>query len=89
MGTRVPYMMLKGTWFPVSRGGLVLILIIDRFEGEMAVIEYDGRTFSIPRNLLPAGAREGDVLGFSITIDKKATEERQGKIEELMKEIFD
>lgn len=65
------------------------MLIIDRFEGEMAVIEYDGGIFDIPRNLLPAEVKEGDVLEFSISIDKKATEERKKKIGELMSEVFE
>lgn len=65
------------------------MLIIDRFEGEMAVIEYDRGTFDIPRNLLPAEAKEGDVLELSISIDKKATEERKKKIGELLSEVFD
>lgn len=40
-----------------------LMWIIDRFEGDWAVIEPDGGvTFDIPRRLLPNGSREGDVL---------------------------
>lgn len=39
------------------------MLIIDRFEGDFAVVEYkEGRTFNLPRSLLPPGAKEGDVL---------------------------
>jgi|GEM_PF-3729383 len=38
-------------------------LIIDRLEENMAVIEYEtGKTFSVPRFLLPEEAQEGDVL---------------------------
>ncbi len=29
------------------------MLVIDRFEGDMAVIEYNGKTFDLPRSLLP------------------------------------
>ena len=36
---------------------------IDRFEGEWAVLEGEhARTFTVPREWLPSGAREGDVL---------------------------
>lgn len=66
-----------------------MCLYIDRFEGYVAVIEYDGGAFDKPRSLLPAEAREGDGLEFSISIDKKATEERRKEIGELMCEVFD
>ena len=36
---------------------------IDRFEGTQAVLEDDEeRTFAVPRERLPAGAKPGDVL---------------------------
>lgn len=37
--------------------------VVDRFEGEMAVmIADDRRTFDVPRRELPRGCREGTVL---------------------------
>lgn len=37
--------------------------IIDRFEGEYAVVEFEGRQMKdIPRRDLPAGLKEGDVI---------------------------
>jgi hypothetical protein len=40
-------------------------LVIDRFEGDLAVAEVEaGATFDLPRWLLPVGAREGDHLRF-------------------------
>ncbi|GAW94350.1 DUF3006 domain-containing protein [Calderihabitans maritimus] len=65
------------------------MLVIDRFEGDMAVIEYNGKTFDLPRSLLPEEAKEGDVLKISIEIDKEETEKRRKKIEKLMDELFD
>ncbi|MBO8129812.1 MAG: DUF3006 domain-containing protein [Peptococcaceae bacterium] len=53
---------------------------MDRFEGDMAVIEYNGKTFDLPRELLPVGAKGGDVVRFHIEIDRAATEERRKKI---------
>ena len=42
--------------------------IIDRHEGDLAVVEVDGREFvDLPRWLLPAGARADDVL--AVTVD--------------------
>ncbi len=44
------------------------MVIIDRFEGESAVLEFQGKIFSFPRALLPAIAREGDVLKISADV---------------------
>jgi hypothetical protein len=42
---------------------------IDRLEEGTASVEHDGdRVFHVPRALVPAGAREGDVLDVRITI---------------------
>ena len=42
---------------------------IDRLEERTASVEHDGeRVFHVPRALIPAGAREGDVLDVRITI---------------------
>ncbi|ABZ82854.1 conserved hypothetical protein [Heliomicrobium modesticaldum Ice1] len=40
-----------------------MALIIDRFEGQFAVVEVDGKgTIDIPRKELPVQTREGDVI---------------------------
>ena len=65
------------------------IFIIDRFEGDWAVIEFEGITFNLPRVLLPSTAKEGDVVKISLTVDNKATAERRKKIEKLMDELFE
>jgi DUF3006 family protein len=61
---------------------------IDRVESEWATLEDEnGRTFNIPRDWLPADAREGDVLNASgveaaganllrLTVDPEKREER-------------
>jgi hypothetical protein len=54
------------------------MLIIDRFEGDFAVVEYkEGRTFNLPRSLLPPGAKEGDILTLTMTIDNESAETRK------------
>jgi hypothetical protein len=66
--------------------------IIDRFEGEKpqwAVIEYNGEiTFNIPRNLLPTGAQEGDVIEFKLQINKAETNSRRDAAQELLRELL-
>ncbi|QSQ08161.1 hypothetical protein H0A61_00481 [Koleobacter methoxysyntrophicus] len=60
------------------------MFVIDRFESDMAVIEYNGRTFNLPKNLLPKEAKEGDVLKISIDVDREETEKCRGKIKNLI-----
>lgn len=62
------------------------MLILDRFEGKFAVIEYNNKTFNLPKETIPAQAQEGDVL--SIVIDQKATAERRKKIRDLAADLF-
>jgi hypothetical protein len=65
------------------------LLIIDRFEGDWAVLDHDGTTFNFPRDLLPDGAKEGDVLELGLQVNKDATLERRQHIRKLEDELFD
>jgi len=65
------------------------LLIIDRFEGDYAVIEYAGSTFNLPRVLLPQHAKEGDVLQGQLTVDDDTTAKRRERIQTLMNELFE
>lgn len=40
--------------------------VIDRVEGELAVLDIEGCTVDIPLALLPEGVREGQVLELTI-----------------------
>lgn len=66
--------------------------VIDRFEGDIAVVEFEDKTHEdIPKEKLPPGAREGDVLIIekdSIKLDKKETKRLRDEIESLMDELF-
>ena len=65
------------------------LCIIDRFEGEWAVVEFEGRkTFDFPRSLLPETAAEGDVLRFEMKVDREETEKRRREIDTLAKKLF-
>lgn len=66
--------------------------IIDRFEGDLAVIEFDHEMKDIPKSQLPKNATIGDVLLFQddkITIDKTATDKLAKEIEDLANELFE
>lgn len=64
------------------------LLIIDRFEGDWAVVEYEGKTFNLPRSLLPKEAREGSVIRIRIAVDEVATRERERIVSRLADELF-
>jgi hypothetical protein len=67
--------------------------VIDRFEGEMAVCEKNGRRMiSIPRSSLPPEAGEGDVIVIEsnsmIRIDRAATAIRRRAAEEKLRQTL-
>ncbi|MDH6371729.1 hypothetical protein M2444_003528 [Paenibacillus sp. PastF-3] len=66
--------------------------IIDRIEGEYAVIEFDGKTEDVLRSELPAEVKAGDTLVFGegkVIIDTEATASRKEEIDSLMDELFE
>lgn len=64
--------------------------IIDRFEGDRAVVETEDKgMFNLPRCLLPAGSKEGDVINILISVDKEATLKRSQKAKALLNNFFD
>lgn len=64
------------------------MLIVDRFEGEWAVLEFEGKCFNFPRKLLPKEAREGDVLTVALNVSPEETEQRKKRIRELETRLF-
>lgn len=61
-------------------------VIIDRFEGEYAVVEIDKDTFvNLPKVLVPS-AKEGDVV--KIIVDHDTTKKRKEHISDLMDNLF-
>ncbi|MEQ8237377.1 MAG: DUF3006 domain-containing protein [Syntrophomonadaceae bacterium] len=65
--------------------------IIDRFEGQYALVEIAGNIRSISRRRLPEEAREGDVIvlqGRKWKVDQEATQERQNYLAELAENLW-
>lgn len=60
--------------------------IVDRFEGEYAVIECDDITFNIPKKALAKNIKEGDCL--IVDIDKIKSEAQKEKAHTLMNKLF-
>lgn len=67
--------------------------IIDRFEGNIAVVEIDGGDMKdFPKSSLPKGAKVGDMLiidGDKITVSKEGTKQLKKEIDDLMDELFE
>lgn len=65
--------------------------IIDRIEGDFAVLEKEtGGTIDVPLSLIK-NAKEGDAVlfdGEKYTINEKETNERKKRIQEKMKMLF-
>lgn len=63
-------------------------IIIDRFEGNFAIVELDDkRIIDMPRELVPGEAKEGDVLEIEISQEK--TEELKEKIEKEVEGLWE
>lgn len=63
--------------------------IVDRFEGDYAVIEYNGKVLKLPRVFLPVEAHEGDVLDVIVMLDDDETSRMKSSIKELMDEVWE
>ena len=62
-------------------------IIIDRFEGEIAILELgNGEFVSVPSMILPTNASEGSVI--IITCDDNETEKRRLAAKKKMDSIF-
>ena len=61
-------------------------VIIDRFEGDYAVVEIDvGKFANMPKILIP-NAKEGDVV--EIIVNQEETQKRKEHIKDLMSNLF-
>lgn len=66
------------------------MIIIDRFEGDIAVLETDGGMINVDRRLIPADSAEGDVLRFengAYVCDINATETRRAAVREKFNKL--
>lgn len=60
-------------------------MIIDRFEGDFAVVETDIGMTNISRELLPENAKEGDVIGVTDGVYYIDEEETQSRRKSMLK----
>lgn len=67
------------------------MLIVDRFEGEFAVLEGEAGMLTVPRSSLPSEAREGDAVAAlpdgRYRLDAQRSEERKKDLSELFQRL--
>ena len=67
--------------------------IIDRFEGELAVVEFGEVMEDIPKSRLPESTQSGDVLWFyedgRIEVDVEKKQRLSEEIDDLMNELWE
>ena len=68
------------------------MLIIDRFEGEYAILEDDSNHYEIKKSELPKACHEGDVIvsqGGIYAIDEEQTKLRREAIRRLQRSLWE
>lgn len=70
--------------------GLGTKAVVDRFEGEYAVVFLGDEEYQIdiPRRFLPPGTMEGDVLRLQWSIDPEETKRRRRRVKGLIDELL-
>lgn len=63
--------------------------IIDRFEGDLVVVEIEGETKDFPKEILPSEAKVGDVIEIKVTLLKVETKKLENEIEQLMQDVWE
>ena len=68
------------------------MIILDRFEGDFAVVEDNGVMKNIPKALIDKKVTEGSVIikkGDKYFLDEKNSAARRSKIAELQNSLFE
>lgn len=68
------------------------MIVLDRYEENMAVLEIDGKTVSVEKIMIQDGVEEGTVLIFKDNMylpDSEATKNRRKKIAALQEDLFE
>lgn len=68
------------------------MIVLDRFEGDYAVVEEDGIIKNIPKELLGEKIPEGSVIvkkGEKYFLDEKNSAARRKKLAELQNSLFE
>ena len=70
-----------------------MLIIVDRFEGDYAVLLEENQTSDVPKQALAADIRDGDVLypdsNGNLKKDTAATEKRKSQIAKKMDALWE
>jgi len=61
--------------------------VVDRIEGEMAILLLEKKSILWPLKALPRGCREGDIISIDLRIDKGATLKRSREISSFIEKL--
>ncbi|MGE5405304.1 MAG: DUF3006 domain-containing protein [Candidatus Saccharibacteria bacterium] len=64
------------------------MLVIDRIEGQWAVISMGELYFKLPLSLLPEGIKENDVISLIASKDEAAASIRKEQMKQLTESVF-
>ena len=53
--------------------------VIDRIEGDIAIVEFGDITFEIPSSVLPEEAKEGSVISLSVHPPEMENQDKEAK----------
>ena len=62
--------------------------IIDRFEGDFAVVLAGSESLDILKKMIPEGVKEGDVVYITITSDEEETKSQEELARSLLNEVL-
>lgn len=63
--------------------------IIDRFEGDYAVIEYHDKVYKLPKVFLPGEVFEGEVLDVIVMLDDAETLRMKTEVRKLIDDAWE
>lgn len=63
-----------------------MLWIIDRIEGNFAVVKCGEKSFDVPLSFLPDGASEGDCL--KVLKDNSSTADKEKKADAVLRDLF-
>lgn len=69
-------------------GNNEIVFILDRFEGNKAVLGYDGQELVVPRKSVSKLAQEGDAVHGEFLLEKEYSKRREDVAKALLEEIL-
>lgn len=61
--------------------------VVDRIEGNLAVLEIEGGEILWPVKFLPAGIKPGNILDINISLNPEAEKKQREKIKKLQERL--